>query len=175
MKSFLDSSKVELITNPRDKVELEISKIFNYSDYEISKLFYDQYPRLDKSEFVSLIESNNQVLGFLNLVDEKVDNTLFLDIAVMKEFRNQQLGKKAIMKMLESYNTSKYLIAETQIDNVSAKRMLNFFGDAFYQEKDRVYYFIENVRTCNDFLNEYSFEQLKEKAKVKTKSRIYKR
>ena len=175
MKTVLDSSKIELITNPRDKVELEIRKIFDYSDYKIKKQFYEQYQRLEMAEFISLIESNNQVLGFLNLVDEKIDNTLFLDVAVMKEFRNQQLGKKAITKMLETYETSKYLIAETQLDNVSANHMLNFFGDSFYQEKDIVYYFIENETTCNDFLNDCSFEQLKEKAKVKTNSRIYKR
>lgn len=175
MKTVLDSSKIELITDPKDKVELEIRKIFDYSDYEIQKQFYEQYQRLDMAEFISLIQSNNQVLGFLNLVDEKVNNTLFLDISVMKEFRNQQLGKKAIMKMLELYKTSKYLIAETQVDNISAKHMLNFFGDACYQDKDRVYYFIENETTCNDFLNDSSFEQLKEKAKLKTNSRIYKR
>lgn len=173
--NILDS-RIQLVTDPRNDVSLNIRNIFDHSDYEISRVFYEQYQRLDDAEFISLIQSSNhQTLGFLNLVDEDISNTLFLDIAIMKEFRNSQIGKRAIIQMLETYQTSKYLIAETQVDNISAKYMLDFFGDFFYQEKDLMYYFIENERNCSDFLQDCAFEQLKQQAKIKSKSRLYKR
>lgn len=174
MKTIFDSSKIELVAVPEDKVYLDIRRMFDHSDYEIQRVFYEQYQRLNSAEFISLIRSlDNQTFGFLNLVDEGIANTLFLDIGVLQQFRNQQIGKLAITNLLENYQISKYLVAETQFDNLPAKHMLGFFGDSFYDEKDKIYYFLEGEKTCNDFVDDYAFEQLKEKAKVKSKSKFY--
>lgn len=176
MDRMLDCSRVSLITDPKDKISLNVRKIFDNSDYEIKRVFYEQYQRLDMAEFVSLIQSStHQTLGFLNLVDENIPNTLFLDLAVIKQFRNRQIGKKAIIELLEKYEISKYLIAETQINNNSANHMLEFFGDFVFQERDIRYYFIEGKRSYNEFLQDSAFEKLKQQAKVKSKSRFYER
>lgn len=166
MGLYTDTDKIKLVITQKEEV---LKKVIN-NDLEIRNSFYNEKRFMDSIKFSSLIEMNDKtIVGFLNLMDYDVTETLFLDIGIFKEFRNQNMAKKAIIDLLIFHQNSKYLIGKTIIDDPVARRMLSFFGDCIYQDKNDIYYFLENEKTCSDYINDYAYESLKEKAKIKSK------
>lgn len=169
MRQIFDSDRISLISKPEDKVRLEVASIMNGNDTDIRSIFYERYDRLDTAEFISKIELNDKdTIGFLNLIKEDLDKTLFLDIAILKEFRNQGLAKRAIISLLDSDYSNNYLVADISDENISANRCLSFFDDPFYQTEDRAYYFLGGKRTFNDFINSGDYDKIKTRQKVKS-------
>ena len=168
MRQVFDSDRIKLITTPEDKTRLEVASIMNGNDTDIRSIFYERYDRLDTAEFISKIELNDkETIGFLNLVNENLDKTLFLDIAILKQFCNQGLAKRAIISLINSDYSNKYLVADTSKDNISANRMLNFFGDSFYETEDRSYYFLGGRTSYNYFINIKDYDKIKTIQKLK--------
>ncbi|MDO5002943.1 MAG: hypothetical protein Q4E39_01770 [bacterium] len=169
MRQVFDSDRIKLITTPEDKTRLEVVSIMNGNDTDIRTIFYERYDRLDAAEFISKIELNDkETIGFLNLINENLDKTLFLDIAILKEFCNQSLAKRAIISLLDSDYSNKYLVADTSKENISANRCFSFFGEPFYETEDRVYYFLGGRTSYNDFINSKDYDKIKTRQKVKS-------
>lgn len=169
MRQVFDSDRIKLITTPEDKIRLEVASIMNGNDTDIRSIFYERYDRLDTAEFISKIELNErETIGFLNLVNENLDKTLFLDIAILKQFCNQSLAKRAIISLLDGDYPNRYLVADTYNGNIMANRCLSFFGDPFYKTEDRSYYFLGGRTSYNDFINSEDYDKIKTRQKVKS-------
>lgn len=169
MRQVFDSDRIKLITKPEDKIRLEVASIMNGNDTDIRSIFYERYDRLDTAEFISKIELNErETIGFLNLVNENLDKTLFLDIAILKQFCNQSLAKRAIISLLDGDYPNRYLVADTYNENIMANRCLSFFGDPFYKTEDRSYYFLGGRTSYNDFINSEDYDKIKTRQKVKS-------
>ena len=169
MRQIFDSDRIKLITTPEDKTRLEVVSIMNGNDTDIRSIFYERYDRLDTAEFISKIELNDkETIGFLNLVNENLDKTLFLDIAILKQFCNQGLAKRAIISLIDSDYSNKYLVADTSKENISANRCFSFFGEPFYETEDRSYYFLGGRTSYTDFINNEDYDKIKTRQKVKS-------
>ncbi len=169
MRQVFDSDRIKLITTPEDKTRLEVVSIMNGNDTDIRTIFYERYDRLDAAEFISKIELNEkETIGFLNLINENLDKALFLDIAILKQFCNQSLAKRAIISLLDSDYSNNYLVADTSKENISANRCFSFFGEPFYETEDRAYYFLGGRTSYNDFINSKDYDKIKTRQKVKS-------
>lgn len=129
--------------------------------YEISKLmgkFNLDRSRLICSEISFLIKNNNENIGFILLVKEKLENTLFLDMFIIKENQNKGFGKEAL-KLLSQLTIDKNIIAETKISNVKSISAMDNIGELVLQLNDKNYYYLPSSK-ANDFVNSIDYQRL---------------
>ena len=82
MGLYTDTDKIKLVITQKEEV---LKKVIN-NDLEIRNSFYNEKRFMDSIKFSSLIEMNDKtIVGFLNLMDYDVTETLFLDIGIFKE------------------------------------------------------------------------------------------
>lgn len=160
---------VNLICLPMDKVIFEVIKMMDYEP-GIKEIFKARKDRLDASNVVSLITlENKEIVGFLNLVTEDLNDVYFLDMGIKEKYRNLGIGKEAI-KIIKENIKDKYIVGETKQDNISTNTIATKLNhQVLYKEDDRVFYLIGDEKEKIDFIASGKLEELKLCEKLRNK------
>lgn len=156
---------LELIDKPYEIIIPKIDYMMGHEE-GIKNIFYNKRNRLYSSVLSCLIKNDDDDIGFINLVDECIDNILFLDEGILSKYRSNGYGRKAI-ELLLTNKFKKYIIGETKIDNILANNSASRISKLIYICEDRNYYLFGSERT-EEFLNSKEFSNFKkEKMKIK--------
>lgn len=138
------------------------------SEEGIKQIYYNKQDRLYASNPMCLIMFYDEPIGFINLVQEDIDNIKFLDQAIIKKYRNMGYGKDAI-KLLGVNYCNEYIIGETLVDNVAANRLGNDIACFVHHNRYSNYYLFQPERFFS-FIQSPEYIALKERDnKVLTK------
>ena len=122
-----------------------------YEKKEINKTFGGFRPdRLMSSSYHFLITLNDKNIGFILLVKEKQNKqVLFLDIAILKKYRNKGYGKEALILFKEkyAYQIQDAIIAETQKENIGINKIMYNIG-------------FEPIESNDDAINKFKIKSL---------------
>lgn len=129
--------------------------IANYGSESI--VFCDNYKRLMSSNVKTIIYQNECPIGFLNLVDERVQGTLFMDIFILPEYRNRGYASLAYIELEKNYTGNEFIIAQTKKDNVDANGSLLKNGIIVASTDDMNFYLMNKSRE-EEFLNSDSYD-----------------
>ena len=121
-----------------------------------SSVFLDNYRRLMSSNVMTIIYRNESPIGFLNLVDEHVVNTLFMDIFILEEYRSRGYASLAYEKLEKNYHTDEFIIAQTKKDNIGSNKSLLKNGNIIATTDDMNFYLMNKSRK-EEFLNSESY------------------
>lgn len=146
--------------------------IYNMMGHEegIKEIFYNKQNRLYASNPMCLILVNGEIAGFINLVQEEIDNVKFIDMAISNEYRGKGIGTVAIQCLNLNYHRP-YIIGETLRDNVAGNRIGHKLGKFVYVGNKSNYYLFQPNR-LNYFVGSNEFKELvnhDEQRKVYTK------
>lgn len=129
----------------------------------IKEVFRGRTDRLITSPYSFLIQHEDEVIGFLNLVIEKNnENFLFLDAGIIKEYRSKGIGKLVlceIKELLEENDIDTYVLIETEQKNIGANKSANEVGCYLMEIRDRNIYLLQKER-IEEFVDNDYFEKL---------------
>ena len=134
--------------------------IYNMMGYEdgIKEIFYNKLDRLYASNPMCLIILKGEAIGFINLVQEKIDNIKFIDMAISKEYRGNGYGTIAIQALNLSCHRP-FIIGETKRDNVAANSIGHKLAKNVYVGNKCNYYLFQPER-LNYFVGSNEFKEL---------------
>ena len=90
----------------------EIYGIMNKLNEE-GNVFAGKRDRLDFAPWSFLIKYNGEDVGFVYVTNEqRYNDGLFIDMAIIKEYRGLGIGKQALEQLLDEVKTQKFLIGE---------------------------------------------------------------
>lgn len=107
-----------------------VNRILNVMDkLKHQFCFYGSKNRLLLSEYAYLITVDGRDAGFIYLLNEsnKTNDILFLDIAILKEFRSRNVAYTYLKEVLldESIPSDKFIVAEVESCNKASIRLMN--------------------------------------------------
>lgn len=124
----------------------------------IQEIYYTKQDRLYAANPMSLIMFHGEPAGFINLVQEDIDNIKFLDAGIIEKYRGLGICKGAIKRLyLDSYK--EYIIGETMKNNMAANCVGKNLGDLVYRSRNKMYYLFQPNLTYK-FLNSEEFSEL---------------
>lgn len=98
---------------PIESVYNKIYSVMNELKKE-GNIFAGKIDRLNFTIYSCVIKYNNEPIGFIYATPEgRYDYALFIDMAILKEYRGKGFGKQAL-KQFSEIKTKKFLIAETK-------------------------------------------------------------
>ncbi|MBE6159548.1 MAG: GNAT family N-acetyltransferase [Lactobacillales bacterium] len=110
----------------------------------IKHIFWDKDDRYEVAVCRCLILKDEEPIGFINIVPERIRGVYFLDMGIEKTFQGQGYGKLALKDFFRKFKCDEFIIAETKNDNVLANSSANKFGVLAYQENDQNYYLMNS-------------------------------
>ena len=144
--------------------KIYVSEAITVDEYDLiihfskkSIVFYDNYKRLMSSNVKTIIYRNKYPIGFLNLVDERVNGALFMDIFIDEEYRNRGYSALAYKDLEKKYDKDVFIIAQTKKDNVGANGSLLKNGVIVASTDDMNFYLMNKSRE-EEFLNSDSYD-----------------
>ena len=144
--------------------KIYVSEAITVDEYDLiihfskkSIVFYDNYKRLMSSNVKTIIYRNKYPIGFLNLVDERVNGALFMDIFIDEEYRNRGYAALAYKDLEKKYDKDVFIIAQTKKDNIGANLSL-FKNGTLIKEKDDMNFYLMNKSREEEFLNSDSYD-----------------
>ena len=140
----------------------------------IKEIFYTKQDRLAAANPMCLILVSGRPVGFINLVQEEIDNIKFLDAAIIKKYRNRGIGKEAIQRFRpDLYNA--FVVGETLKTNLSANTLGKELGVHVYFGKHNNYYLFQPDR-LEEFSRSEEFQELKnrENGRISFVKRLHK-
>lgn len=116
---------MKLIDGSSNHVFSRISNIMNRiqdEDYE-SELVGSE-TRLLSADISCLIKEDKKDVGYLYLVTEYKKGLYFLNMALLKEYRNKGIGTETLKKLLDNYQYKDFLLGEVNQDNIACLKMI---------------------------------------------------
>lgn len=117
---------MKLIDGSSNHVFSRILNVMNRiqdEDYE-SELIGSE-TRLLSADISCLIKEDKKEVGFLYLVTEYTKGLYFLDIALLKGYRNKGIGTAALKELLDTYQYKDFILGEVKEDNIACLKMIN--------------------------------------------------
>ena len=158
---------IELIDPFYNGVENEdIVKRISELMYEIQKdgVFAGKINRFALSYYAYLIAYNNNDIGFIYATEEhRYPNGLFIDMALLKEYRNKGIGKKVLDMFVNKHNDT-LMFSEVLSNNISSNKISNDIGvrldnGMYLFPKEKYSEFVESGE-INNFYNATSKPEL---------------
>lgn len=149
---------MRLVMNPHDDI---ISKINNMMIFEkgIKEIFSDKTDKLLNSVVSALIFIDEKQIGFINVFSENLDNILFVDAAIIEEYRGNGYIKEALKLLISEIKFDKFLLCETTNVNCQAMNSLRYIGQLVYTNGNRKFYLFP--KTCaTEFYESEAFREL---------------
>lgn len=127
----------------------------------IKEIYYDKQDRLYASNPMCLIMFYGEPIGFINLVQEEIDNIKFLDEAIIEKYRSLGYGKEAL-RLLNPSMFKEYIIGETRVDDKVPNIIGSEKGCYVYHNRSYNYYLLQPERTFA-FLLSNEYQELKDR------------
>ena len=160
---------MKISTHPYDEVGMKINHMMAHEN-GIKEIFYDKKDRLVCSQAAILISVDNNDVGFLNVVNQGLENILFIDQGIIEKYRGKGYGREALQKLLDSKLFEEYLICETKDNNTLANSSIQKIGKFIFSYDDRNFYLLQKEK-YDDFINSEELIQLKNNVKGKRLTR----
>ncbi len=140
-------------------------KIYHMMGHEpgIKEIYYSKQDRLYASNPMCLILLNGKPIGFLNLVQEDINNIKFIDGAIIDKYRNKGYGTEAI-KILRPDLFNSFIVGEILRTNLSANCMGQKLATHIYVGEKSNYYLFQPKR-LDEFISSSEFQELKAREK----------
>lgn len=146
-----DKIKLKRAESNEDYIKIKNMMVSEPGIYEI---FGNKLDRLIASPISFLILKEEEIIGFVNLVDEDVPHVLYIDKGIIKKHRGNHYSEQANEILCQVMPTSYYLIGETKSNNIPANRCASKTGTLIYQKEFGKGY-------LNFYLMNRSLEELK--------------
>lgn len=109
---------------------------------EEGNVFAGKRDRLNFAYLSFLIKYNGLDVGFVYIIDEnRYSDGLFIDMAIIKEYRGLGIGKQALEQIINKVKTEQFLIGEVKKDNDASNRLSNDIGIKILEDKYNYYLF----------------------------------
>ena len=119
----------------------EIYGIMNKLNEE-GNVFAGKRDRLDFAPWSFLIKYNGEGVGFIYVTKEhRYQAGLFIDMAIIKEYRGLGIGKQALEQLLDEVKTQKFLIGEIKKNNEASNKLGNDIGIKILEGEYNYYLF----------------------------------
>lgn len=119
----------------------EIYGIMNKLNEE-GNVFAGKRDRLDFAPWSFLIKYNGEGVGFIYVTKEhRYQAGLFIDMAIIKEYRGLGIGKQALEQLLDEVKTQKFLIGEIKKNNEVSNKLGNDIGIKILEGEYNYYLF----------------------------------
>ncbi len=127
----------------------------------IKDIYYNKQDRLYAANPMCLIMFYDEPIGFINLVQEEIDNVKFLDEAIIEQYRGLGYGKEAL-RLLNPASFKEYVIGQTQTDNKAPNIIGSEKGCYVYHDGYFNYYLLQPERAFA-FLASREYQELKDR------------
>lgn len=147
---------------PYDEVDSQI-RYMMVNEPGIKEIFSDKISRLVDSDLSLLIMEDTTPIGFINLVNENIDDMLFLDMGIIEQYRGKGYGKKAVQKLLEISKgyIYEFIIGETKTTNELANAMTNDFAALVNTTEEGFNYYLFPASRKEEFEKSDFFDEFK--------------
>lgn len=152
---------MKLVPENSEEVRLRISNIMDRLHRErIGYEFAGVSRRFRASVISFLIVDNNEDIGFLYLTDEDKPDMLFLDISILRQYRGEGIGYKAIKELLNrcrNCGVRHFILAEVEPDNIACLNVMKKLKSIQVSQK----HFLlqpERIKEFRDFIIEESVD-----------------
>ena len=126
---------------PDESIFNKIYNIMNQLSQE-GNVFAGKRNRLDFATYAFLINYNNVGIGFIYVTKEsRYKDALFIDMAIIKEYRGKGIGKQALKQFLEEVQTKAFIIGETKIINEASNPLGDDLGIKIFEDRYNYYLF----------------------------------
>ena len=125
-----------------------MNEIYNLMENEegIKEIFHGKQDRISSSVAACLIKKEEITIGFFLLTTENLNNVLFLDVGIKKEYRSKGIGKAICSEIIKQKISNEFIIAETRKDNVAANDSIRFQSSLVYSINNLNYYLLDKDR-----------------------------
>ena len=112
--------------------------------------------RIRLAYLAGLIVYKNEEVGYICVVGEKrYKKVVFVDMSIIKEYRNMGIGSSAMGELISNYNYSEYLIGEVTKNNIGANKSAAKFGSLIPINNDHNYYMFSKRGLESFNINEF--------------------
>ena len=116
----------------------------------IKEIYHDKENRVLDSDYSMLILKDSLIIGFINLVVEKSDESfLFIDMGLKPEYRNQGIGKQVLRRIkrkLEEIDETRFVLYETKVNSKSGNGCINDVGYLLTEHEGKNIYLLQKER-----------------------------
>lgn len=164
---------VKLVDASSSDRNSNIIKNMMQTEEGIKEIFKNRIDRLSSSYYSCLIIVNEEIAGFVNLVEEKRNKDFyFLDMGIKKEYRNKGIGTKAL-EIILNLDIDRFIINETKETNLLANSSINKIGYILFSKDEKNYYLLQKDK-IDRFINEDYMQKLAEHIeKDNTKKKLF--
>ena len=149
---------------------------------EEGNVFAGKKDRLDLAPISALITYNNIDVGFIYATSEfRYKDALFLDMAIIKEYRGHGIGKQTLIQFLDLIDPDEFIIGETKNNNQASNPLGDDIGVRILESEYNYYLFpksryeefiehnkdnrfekamLKNTKNSEEILNEIKQKQL---------------
>ena len=129
--------------------------------YKEGNVFTGKRDRLDYSSWGALIKYNKEEVGFIYITKEQRYNPgLFLDMAIIKDYRGLGIAKEALSIFLNAVNTERFIIGETKKNNAASNPLGDDLGIKILEDKYNYYLFPKSrYEEFMEFNEDHRFEK----------------
>lgn len=159
---------------PYDEVGSKIRHMME-NETGIKEIFGNKISRLISSPISMLIMEDLNPIGFINLVNENIEDLLFLDMGIIEKYRGQGYGTKAIQTLIEISDGYiwEFIIGKTKKTNIFANAMASTNAALVYSTEEGFNYYIFPASRKEEFENSDIFDVFKDHCdNVPTKKKV---
>lgn len=152
---------------PNESIYNKIYGIMNKLNEE-GNVFAGKKDRLDFAQWSFLIKYNGEGVGFIYVTTEhRYQAGLFIDMAIIKEYRGLGIGKQALEQLLDEVKTQEFLIGEIKNNNEASNKLGNDIGIKILEGKFNYYLFPKDrYEEFMEFNKDKNFENAMLKANM---------
>lgn len=161
---------------PNESIYNKIYDIMNKLNEE-GNVFSGKRDRLDFAESSFLIKYNGADVGFVYVAKEgRYRAGLFIDMAIIKEYRGLGIGKNVIEQLIDllKIGDNEFLIGEVKKDNEASNKLSADIGIKILDGKYNFYLFPKSrYEEFMEFNKDNSFERAMQKANMTSNEMLH--
>lgn len=157
----MDSGKLQIVGGYfRSLTDAEYMIIKKLMEEDGIKEIYKNNNKLKNTVLGGLVKYDDEYIGFFLLVQDSIDNILFVNRALKKKYQEKGIGTYILKYIVDKFPLNYYLISRTTDDNISSRFSINKVGKLIYTTENVRYYLLN--KSEKEFRNSGMYEKFVE-------------